>query len=309
MALQVSTKGVYDGYQTTVTITGTKGKSVFSSKQNVAVFYDITSDDGGSPATCQVTLYNISKTHLAKIQQRDHIVVETGPADLFGTLTEGNISKIAPEVLDGRDKETVITFVEGPDYSKDKRLYSKFNGSKLVKKSVKAGGKTVTYTKRQVKRLNITFKKGVKAKQIINRIKRDAKIDIPIMRLKKDHVYKHGYTLSKKPYDALTAIAKDCGSVIFYRKGKLVIDDKQKENLFSEHLYLTLGNGLISEPVPDDGDDGTSTWTLDCFEDPRIAAGSWVYVKSTNLNGLYRVKSVEHTHDHDTYTMEVTIYA
>lgn len=309
MALKVSNKGVYDGYQTAITITGAKGKMTFSTKMNVAMDYDVNSDDGGSPSTCSVTLYNISKAHLAKIHQRDHIVVETGPKDLYGQLTEGNISKIAPEALDGRDKQTQITFVEGPDYSKDKRLYSKFNGSKLVKKSVKAGGKSITYTKRQVKRLNITFKKGVKAKQIIARIEREAKINIAVVRLKQNYTYKHGYTLNKKPLDALTAIAKRCGSVIFYRKGKLVIDDKQKENLFSEHLYLTLGNGLISEPTYDDGDDGTATWTLECYEDPRLAAGSSVYVKSTQLDGLYRVKSVEQTHDHDTYNMEVVIYA
>ena len=310
MALKVTTKGVYDGYETEVTIEHNSMSLKVSTKMNAAVFYDINSDDGGSPSSCTVTLYNLSKAHLAKIHQRDHIIVKSGPKDLYGVLTEGNITDVSPEARDGQDKQTIITFTEGADYSKDKRMYSKFNGSKLVKKTVTAAdGKKVTYTKRQVKKLNITFRKGVTPKQIINRIKRDAKIDISVMRLKTNKPYKHGYTLSQKPLDALTAIAKRCGSKIYYRKGKLVIDDNAKPNLFSEHLYLSIGNGLISEPTQDDNDSGDQTWTLECFDDPRLAAGSAVFIKSEHVNGLHRVKSVEHVHEQDSYNMEVVVYA
>ena len=89
------------------------------------------------------------------------------------------------------DKETQITFEEGRDYSKDKRLYSNFNGSKLVTHTVKAsGGKSISYKKRKISKVNITFKKGTKASQIIDRIKREAKIEILAINLKKNHVFK-----------------------------------------------------------------------------------------------------------------------
>lgn len=308
VALKLAERGYYSGYKTVLEITH-EGKTMKLSSTTGAVFeYDVSSDDGGAPATCTFTLFNIAPVHLNRIHQHDHVVIYTGPSDLYGMLTQGNISKIAPEQIDGRDKSTVITFVEGPDYSKDKRLYSKFNGSKLVKKTVTAGKTKVSYTKKQVKKLNVTFKKGVTAKQIIGRIESEAKIKIAVLHLKKNHVYKKGYTLSKKPFDALKSIAKDCGSSIYYRKGQLVIDDGQQPNPYNEHLFLSLNTGLLEEPTSDDSDDGKATWTMTCLEDPRLSAGSAITIKSANLNGTHRVKSVEHTHDRESYQMEVVVY-
>lgn len=310
MAEEIASNGYYWGYSTTLVITHNGNRLTLSEKNNVPINYDIPSDDGGSPATCTVTLFNLSKTHLAKINQNDHIIVYSGPTDLYGKLTEGTITQIAPETQSGMDKETQITFEEGRDYSKDKRLYSNFNGSKLVTHTVKAsGGKSISYKKRKISKVNITFKKGTKASQIIDRIKREAKIEISAINLKKNHVFKKGYTLSAKPLAAIQAIVKDCGSTVYYRKGALYIDDGVKPNPYNEHLYLTMYHGLTQEPTYNSDDDGKPTWTLECFDDPRVCAGSAVYVKSTNLTGLQRVKSVDHTHDQDSYKMEVVVYA
>ncbi|EEI19827.1 hypothetical protein HMPREF0497_1375, partial [Lentilactobacillus buchneri ATCC 11577] len=122
----------YWGYTTKIVITHGKNDLTLAEKNFVGINYDCPSDDSGDPATCTVTVYNLSKTHLAKIAQNDHIVIYSGPIGLYGKLTEGTITQIAPETRSGMDKETQITFQEGQDYSKDSRLYSKFNGSKLV---------------------------------------------------------------------------------------------------------------------------------------------------------------------------------
>lgn len=310
MTEAVSNKGYYWGYTTAVVITHNGYQLKLAEKDGAGINYDVPSDDGGSPATCTVTIYNLSKAHLAKIDQNDHIVVYSGPTDLYGKLTEGTITQIAPETLSGMDKETQITFVEGKDYSKEPRLYSKFNGSKLVTHTVKeSNGTKISYKKRQVKKVNITFKKGTKASQIIDRIRRDAKIDIAGVHLKTNHRYKKGYTLSAKPLSAIQSIVKDCGSKVYYRKGALYIDDESKPNPYNEHIYLTTTTGLTQQPTYNSDDDGEPTWTLECFDDPRIAAGSAVYVKSDNVTGLKKVKSVDHTHDQDTYQMEVVVYA
>lgn len=309
MKEKISSKGYYWGYKTVVTITHSGNKLTLSTADNTDIDYEVNSTDGGSPASNTVTFYNIAKSHQSKIHKGDHIVIKSGPSDLYGVLSEGNITNITPETLDSADKSFQVTFTEGIDYSKDKRLYSKFNGSKMVKKTVTAGKTKVTYTKRQVKKVNIAFKKGVKAKQIIDRIKRDAKIEISVCRLKKNKVYKKGYTLSSKPLAAIKAIAKDCGSKVYYRQGKLVIDDNAKPNPYNEHLYLDMKNGLTAEPTADESDGGSKTYTLACFDDPRLSAGSAVYVKATNISGLKRVKSVNHKHDKSTYEMEVVVYA
>lgn len=300
-------KGYYLGYQTTVVIVTDSGEFKISTRQGFQVLYEINSDMTSTPATNTVTLYNISKSHLAKFKENQQIKVYTGPADAFGLLSEGYITQIQPDVLDGRDRSTTITFTEAIDTSKNVRLYSSFNGSKTVKKTVKlANGTSYAYTKREVKKMNIAFPKGTHAKAIIERICRDAKIPIDTLELKKDHIYKSGYTLSAKALTALSSIAKDCDSTMYQRRGKIVIESGTKPNPFHENLYFGITTGLTSEPVYEAESKGTGTWTYTAFENPNVMAGSATYVRyKGTVDKLMRVDSVVHTHDADTYSMEV----
>lgn len=276
MADTISTHGYYWGYKTEVTVIHSGDKLVFATENHVDIDYEINSSDGGDPATNTVTLYNISKSNQSKIHKGDHVVVKTGPTDVYGIISEGDITNILPEVIDNADKSFQITFLEGPNYT----------------------GK-----------VNITFKKGVKASQIIDRIKRSTKIKISTCHLKNNKVYQRGYTVSNKPVDAIKSITKDCGSSMYYRQGALVIDDGAGPNPYNENLYVEMANGLTAEPTYDASDDGDSTYTLECFDDPRLMAGSAVYVKSNSVIGLKRVKSVMHKHDQSTYDMEVVVRA
>ena len=168
MANTISSKGYYWDYKTEVTITHSGDKLVLATNNGVDLDYEVNSSDGGDPATNTVTLYNIKDSDQSKIHKGDHIMIKSGPADLYGVLTEGDITNIAPRTIDNADWSVQITFTEGVDYSKTPRLYSKFNGSKMVKKTITAHGQKVTFTQKQVKKINITFKKGVKASTIID---------------------------------------------------------------------------------------------------------------------------------------------
>lgn len=300
-------KGYYTGYNTTVIIQTDKGEFKISTHQSFQVLYEVNSDMTSTPASNTVTLYNISKSHLANFKLNDHISVYTGPSSAFGMLSEGYITRVEPDVLDGRDRATTITFTEAVDTSKNTNLYSAFNGSKTVKEKVKlSNGSYYTYSKREVKKMNIAFRKGTKASTIIKRICRDAKINLDTLELKKDHVYKSGYTLSAKALTALSSLAKDCGSVMYQRRGKVVIETGEKPNPYHDNLYFGISTGLTSVPTYEAESKGTGTWTFTCFENPNCMAGSAVYVKYEDVvNKLMRVDSVVHTHDADTYTMEV----
>jgi len=302
-------KGYYSNYRDEIEITHGKKTFKISSATNAQIDYDVTSDDGGAPGSCTVTLYNVAKESLNDFAKGDHIVLKSGPADLYGILTEGDITKVNVEAKDGQDRATVISFTEGTDYTKLPKMQSKFNGSKMVKKTVTVGKKKITYTKKQVKKLNITFRNKVTAKQLISRIKSEAKIKISSIKLKENHVYKKGYTISSKPLAALKSIVKDCKSKMYYRHGSLVIETGADVNPYNEHLFLSLNTGLRSLPVANDGDGGESTFTLECEEDPRIVAGSAVDVDSEILKGTYRVKNAHHTHDRSSYGMELTVHA
>lgn len=302
MAYSFSSKGKYLGYQTTVTITHNNTELKISTRRHFMVTYEVNSDTSSTPATSTVTLYNIAASNIAKIHKNDHIAIWTGPKDIFGKLTEGYITDIAPEALDGRDKTTVITFTEEVQ-TKNTKIYSTFNGAKMVTKKVKlADGKTVSYQVRQVKKVNITFPKKTHAKTIIERICRDANIPVDKIDLKKNYVYKKGYTVSAKPLSALASIVKICDTSLYQRRGKLVFDPGDKPNPYNENIYLGYATGLLTEPEYSASD---KTYTATCMENPLVMAGSATWVRSHKIKKLLRVKSVTHTKDTSAYTMEV----
>lgn len=291
MAQTIKTSGYYFGYKSNIIIQ-LKGKTM-TLNDNFENEYEINSDDSSNPSSNSVTIYNLSDTTINKIKKDQHIIVKSGPSDLYGILSEGNISKIEANNDSGKDRQLTIQFIEGANLSKV-TYKNNFNGAKTVKS-------------KSSKKVNLTFKKNTKAKAIIQKIAKVSGIKIYSLKLRKNKVYKRGYSTSKSPLNALKDVVKDCNSTMYQRKGKLVIDDGKSDNPYKEHLYLSIGSGLLSEPNSTD-DDNDKTYTLQCFDDPRLMAGSSVNISSKTLKGLKRVKSVQHTHQKN-YVMEVVVYA
>ncbi|TPR23130.1 hypothetical protein DY120_07435 [Apilactobacillus micheneri] len=291
MSINISTKGYYFGYKTLVVIFTKSGRIKIYDEHNID--YVINSNDSPTPATSTTTLHNIPTDIFNKIQRGDHIIVYSGPTDLYGITGEGNITQIQQNSDDGTAQNTVITFVEGVNLS-SKALKANFNGAKTVKKA-------------KSKKINATFKKNATAKQILTKVAKLSNIKIYHFKLAKNKKYKRGYTISNHPYNAMKKIVNDCDSKMYQRKGKLVIDDLKTDNPFKEHLFLSLGSGLLQEPSLSDNVKNSKTYTLECWDDTRLCAGSCVYVKSKNLDNLYKVQSVQHTHNNN-YRMEVIIY-
>lgn len=268
--------------------------------------FSVPFSDSGTPATGTVTIYNVSPDHQKLFKKGDHIVVKAGSKDSFGVLSEGEITKISRENISSSDKPIQITFTEGVDYGKKDKLFSEYNGTKKTKKTYKtSSGETITYYKKKKKKINISFKKGVKASEIIARILRQSGIKLAKNKLKKNKVYKKGYTLSQKPLAAINAIAKECKSKVYYRRGELVIDDMSKPNPFNDHIFISNKTGLIGHPQFNEDDN--KTLTLTTYLDSRISAGSVVEIedKDMKINGLYRVKSGEHSGAEMTTSLEV----
>jgi len=312
MAAKTTNTGeTFMGYYKEVNLPDAKGKPSFTSFHprgyGFQIGGEINFSDGGTPSTNTVTIYNVSLENQALFKKGDHIIVKAGSKDMFALISQGTITKVNREVFDGTDRSISVTFTEGTDFSKTKNIYSEYNGTKKVKHTYKgAGGKTITYYKTQKKKVNIAFKKGVKSSNILKRISRQAKIPIPYFHLKKDKVYKKGYTLSSKPYTAIKAIAKECGSKVYLRRGDLCIDDWGKPNPYDEHILVSPTTGMIDHPQFDD-DGSTNTMTVNSYLDPRISTGSVINVvdKSMKIDELDRVKSGSFSLDDMTMAMEV----
>ncbi|WP_125545359.1 hypothetical protein [Levilactobacillus lindianensis] len=273
----------------------------------VGITGDISGGDGGSPATNSITLANLSKEHEKLFKPKAHIVVKAGGYDVFGIIAVGNITKVAPVAKDGEDRLLTITFVAGKDYSKNKKIYNAYSGAKKVKHSYKtSSGRTITWITSKKKNINIRFKKGVKAKTIIQRISREAGIPIAVLHLKKNKVYKRGYTVSSKPESAIKKIVKDCGSRFQYRMDDIVIDYDEKPTLYQTHLYFTLRDGLVNQPTISDEDGKKATWTVVTYLNPMIANSSTFYV-AENIKSFVRVKNYTHSLDDMQTSCEVEL--
>ncbi|MCK8626598.1 hypothetical protein [Apilactobacillus kunkeei] len=296
MATKIRTDGLWYGYQTDVNITGSSYSLDIHDVGNIQ--YEINSNDKSTPARSKVTLFNVSTDKINQIKKGDHITVNSGPSDLYGIIGEGNIIKIETNNDNGKDRTVVITFTESTSLA-DKTLNANFNGVSTVKHKSKTKGTTT--------KLNMAFKNPIKASLLIKRIAKASGISLYHVKLAKDKVYKRGYTVSNKPYSALVKIAKDCQSQIYQRRGRLVIDDYSTDNPFAEHIYFELGSGLLSEPSTYDKYGNKQCYIIECFDDPRVQAGSSIEVSSKTINGLHRVQSVKHTHQGN-YDMEVVIY-
>lgn len=294
MKMTIRTAGTFWGYHTSVTITTTLGE--LSIEDNGNIQYEINSNDKPNPATSRVTLFNIARDKTNTIHKGDHIVVRSGATDLFGIVGEGMITKIESNNDDGKDRAVALTFVESKS---------------LKNNTLIAGSNDVTTTRTKGKhpktKLNLAIKGRHRAITIIRRIAKASGIKIYHLQLSENKLYKRGYTVSARPYSALTKIAHDCNSQIYQRRGKLVIDDYSTDNPYNEHIYFEIGSGLLSEPSVYDKYGNKQCYIMQCFDDPRVQAGSSIEVSSNTINGLHRVQSVKHTHQGN-YDMEVVIY-
>lgn len=296
MGVNISTKGYYFGYTSKLVFKGAKYHLTIHDTGNIQT--EVNSNDNTNPAESTFTVFNIERNKTNQIKKGDHIYFYTGPSDLYGLEFEGEITKIQANNDDGRDHSVVYTAVESENLNNTK-FKANFNGVSTVR----------TKGKHPKSKLNMTFRSGTHASTILRRLARASGIHIYHIRLARDKIYKRGYSVSNYPYKAMVKIAKDCKSQIYQRRGKVVIDDFKTDNPYNEHIYLTFGAGLVSEPSITDDSGKRRCFTLECFDDPRIQAGSCVQVKSKYVNGLHRVQSVKHTHDSASYDMEVIIYA
>lgn len=289
----IRTAGTWWDYSTVVDID--LGDKIMEITDNGNVEYELLSNDKPNPARCKVTLYNISPNKTNQITKGQHITVYSGPKDLYGIIAEGTVIKLESNNDGGRDRAVVITFVES-------------NSPSGLKLNPSAKGVTTTRNKKTGKtRVNLAYKKPVHASTLIKKIARASGIKIYHLALANNKLYKRGYTVSNRPFSALTKLAKDCGSEIYQRRGKLVIDDYSVDNPYDEHIYFEIGSGLLSEPSVYDKYGNRQCYVLECFDDPRVQAGSSIQIQSQTISGLHRVQSVTHTHQGG-YDMEVVVY-
>lgn len=147
---------------------------------------------------------NLAAKHRKLFEPGCKVEVYAGYAqDGVGLLSSGAIRHTSPMTSDGTNNTFSFTYREGDEYQTAKSSVQEAN-DKLDKErahEVKVLGKKAAAKLPKIKKHSaMSFAKGSSAETIIRRVASDAGIKLTKVYLKKNHVYKKGYTVSGKPY-------------------------------------------------------------------------------------------------------------
>lgn len=281
----------------------TVGRATFTNDE-LEIRFEVNFDEDSKPNQHKVEIYNLSDSTIAQMKRGDQANVQAGYGTDIGVLGSGKVSKILTKWA-GVDKITTIYIMEGDDFTTVKvsladadkdsiRYYEKgaFKGQ-LVE-----GG------------LSIGFKPGTDGLTIIKRLVGALGIQLggPIT-LKKNTIYKKGYNVTQLILNNLEEVVRDCGSVMYHRRGKLVI--RPIDVGTDENFLLEENTGLLEHPgqfeeTEKAGSVNTQVqgYNVKCLLQHRITVASIITIKSATANGKYRALRGKHIANKDSFQTE-----
>ena len=265
----------------------TRGSFRNDGDEGIEIRFEVPFDDDADPNAGTVELYNLSKTSRSYIKRGATITVQAGYRADYGVLVTGRVASVKT-YMDGVTRITKIGYLEGDDYSRIKLTAKTSDPAEKY-----TSGKKKGQDKNQ--KLQIAFKNGTKGSTIIKRlvdaagIKLDGKIE-----LVRDKVYKKGYVVTGIILNNLEEVVRDCGSVMYHRRGRLVIRPLRKGN--DERFTLSEDTGLLEAPGRYESDDEDG-YNVSCLLQHRITTASIIRIKSSTANGSYRVARGKHICD------------
>lgn len=297
--------------------------------------FEVNFSSSSTPADNTVTLYNLSKTHQVFFKKDDKCCLYFNWGASKKLICEGYISKVGIGQSDGVNTTMTLTFTEGTDYSnvvaRTLKVSKKVQRNRYKTVTVTTPGKYVrkrehyysinkkgkhvghyryhtVYVKPKTKKkriktrvtatttVNLAFRKGKTYRQIIQGVASQANIKIARIDLAKNPIVKKAYTAKGKPLSLLAKLAKECGSVLTYERGKLVIvNPKAKKTSWVE----IDDKDLVSPPAYSEDDSGGSSgsWEITMPLIPEITTFSGIKIKSQWLSGNFYVTAGQHTFD------------
>lgn len=268
------------------------------------VRFEVAFDDDAIPNQSKVQIYNLSKSTIAQLKRGDQVTIQAGYGEDIGVVESGKVDKVLTK-KDGVDKITTIYVIAGDDFSTVKVDETNADpGSIRYHKEGAFAGQVVEGA------LDISFKPGTDGMTIIKRVTSalGMKLGGPII-LKKNMIYKKGYVITKLILNNLEEVVRDCGSVLYHRKGKLII--RPIDEGTDEQFLLSEETGLIQSPSDFERTDSKGTekrtirgYTVKCLLQHRITTASIIEIKSSTANGKYRAIKGKHIADKDNFHTE-----
>lgn len=282
-----------------VSFDGGTYKAVYSSDgdQGLEIRFEVPFDDDSKPNESVVEIFNLSDDSVARIKRGIFCTVEAGYTGDVGVIASGVVSRAMTSV-EGVNKVTTVYILEGEDFSRIKVTSKTADPAERYTSGAKKG-----QSKEQ--KMQISFKAGTTADVIVKRLVSVLGIKLAgTPKLVRNKVYKKGYVVTGLILNNLEEVVRDCGSIIYYRRGRLVI--RPLKEGFDERFTLETDTGLIGSPQPFE-DDGVRGYTSKSLLQHRITVASIIQLKSLTANGRYRVRKGKHIATASDFYTEVEV--
>lgn len=254
--------------------------------ENLEIRAESPFDNDAEPNQTRIDIINLSDATVKRIRRGMKVTLEAGYVGDFGVLSVGMISRVT-ERWDGPTRINSIFYLEGDDYSKIKVDASN------------ASAETIRYHKDGVKKgdvvegaLAINFAKGTDGLTIIKRLMSALGMKLEgEIQLQQNVIYKKGYSCTKIILNDLETVVNDCGSIIYHRRGKIVV---RPINLGTdENFILNEETGLIGTPSYEDTENGRVI-RVRCALQHRITTCSIIEIDSRYIKGKFRAFKGKH---------------
>ncbi|MFC2948528.1 phage protein [Virgibacillus sediminis] len=233
--------------------------------------FDVPFDNDVEPNKSSIKIYNLTDDTINRFKRNKKLILNAGYKGDIGVILSGYISR-TKTARQGVDKVTTINVLDSEPLDTQKTL-------------------------------NKTYKKNIKASQIINDLLSILKLDATV-NLARNRTYSKGYTVDGEIVEALANIAKDCGVTFFMSKGKAYISGIHSGE--ASQFTLSEETGLIGTPAIFE-EDGHSGFSVTCLLQHRIATANAVTLQSEIADGKFYVYKGKHRWSGSEFVTELDI--
>jgi hypothetical protein len=247
--------------------------------------FEVPFDDDSKPNESKVEIYNLSSDSVSRIKRGVFCTIQAGYKGDVGVIASGVISRALTK-SDGVNKITTVYILEGEDFSRIKVTTKTADPAEKYTSGAKKG-------QDKAQKLQISFRAGTKADVIIRKLVSVLGIKLAASpKLVRNKVYEKGYVVTGLILNNLEEVVRDCGSIIYYRRGRLVI--RPLKDGFDERFTLQESTGLLGSPEPFDNGTGDKGYKAKCLLQHRITVASIIELRSKTANGRYRARKGKH---------------
>ncbi|TQE99504.1 MAG: hypothetical protein FKY71_08335 [Spiribacter salinus] len=166
------------------------------------------------------------------------------------------------------------------------------------------------------RKVNLSFEAGASVQRVLDRIAQELALGSRATGVQVEGAYREGVSFSGTAREALNSVTKRAGVVWSIQNGDLQISDRKLANQ-GRGVLLRPNTGLIRSPEPlEDREQETEQrrgagYRVWCLLNPKIIPGDRLVIESAEVEGTFRVDSVQHSGDTrgNEWLSEVEVYA